>query len=149
MDALVGVHKGRSMEELVLKEPAYVHWLLGQSPSGPLLAMKNEAKRLIVKFDAKPYVVKCFEPCGNQVTRLSVYGDNIAPYWWCAGCDSYGQGANAGKLQIFSTYGSALKHVEYFCAGKTSDYRLLIKSMAKAKGIPARVGDAQLKAFFA
>lgn len=149
MNALVGMHKGKPMEELVLKEPAYVHWLLGQAPSGPLLTMKNEARRLIAKFDSKPYVVKCFERCGRTGTRLSVYGDSIAPYWWCDACDPYGLGANAGKLQIFGTYGAALDHVQFFCGGKKTDYRALIKDMAKAKGLPARVGEVQLKSFFA
>lgn len=148
MNALVGKYKGKSMEELVVKEPAYIHWLLGQSPTGPLLAMKNEAKRLIQKFDAKPHVVKCFNQCGRPVARLSVYGDNIAPMWWCATCDPYGQGANEGKLQIFHSYMAALRHVEFFCSGRTTDYRSLIKDMAKAKGL-TRAGPAQLAALFA
>lgn len=149
MQALVGVHKGKSMEELVLKEPAYVHWLLEQTPSGALLAMKNEAKQLIAKFDAKPYVVPCFERCSRPATRLSVYLSNLAPYWWCSDCDPYGQGASDGKLQILRTYVAALSHVQFFCGGKKADYRALIKDMAKAKGLPARVGEAQLKEFFA
>lgn len=148
MQAVVGVHKGKSMEELVIKEPAYVHWLLGQSPSGPLLAMKAEAKKLVKAFEAKPYTAKCFN-CGQSASRLSVYGNNIDPMWWCHNCDPYSQGANQGKLQIFETYTAALRHVDFFCAGKKSDYRSLVKSMAKAKGLPARVGETQLQNFFA
>lgn len=148
MRSPVGVHKGKLVEELVIKEPAYVHWLLGQSPTGGLLGMKIEAKNLIKKFDGKPYTVKCFNRCGNPVARLSVYGDSIVPMWWCTNCDPYDQGANDGKLQIFSHYVDALDHVQMYCDGKKGDYRSLIKSMAKAKGLPARVGEPQLEAFF-
>jgi len=148
MNALVGKHQGKSMEQLVVKEPAYIHWLLAQSPTGGLLAMKNEAKRLIQIFDAKPYAVSCFNRCGRPATRFSVYGNGIAPMWWCAACDPYGQGANQGKLQILISYMQALSHVDFFCGGRTTDYRSLIKDMAQAKGV-TRAGAAQLTALFA
>lgn len=149
MQALVGIHKGKSMEEVVLKEPAYVHWLLGQTPTGPLLAMKSEAKHLVQKFDKKLYTTKCWgRNCTNTATRLSVYLDNIVPHWWCDACDPYETGANGGKLQIFSAYSEALNHVKFFCKGNKSDYKSLVRDMAKAKGLPARVGDSQAKAFF-
>jgi hypothetical protein len=149
MLAGIGTHKGRSMEELVIKEPGYIHWMLGQKATGSgLSAMQGEAKRLIKKFDAKPFAKRCFS-CGAPVTRFSVYMNNVSPMFWCATCDPYSQGANPGKLQIFDNYDHALLHVQFFCNGNKGDYRDLIKEIAKAKGMPARVGASQLASFFA
>lgn len=149
MQAVVGTHKGKSMESLVLKEPSYVQWLLGQaSATGGLLAMRNEAKNLVQAFDQKPYKVRCWGTnCRRTATRLSVHG-NSDPHWWCDTCDPYQDGAADGKLQIFRNYSQALFHVEFFCAGRKSDYRDLVKSMAQAKGLGTRVGETQAKAFF-
>lgn len=150
MKALVGKHKGKSMEELVLKQADYIDWIFGQSPSGPLLAMQVEAKGLVHKFDSKPFTARCLSSaCGRPATRLSVYGNSISPYFWCDTCDPYEQGANQGKLQIFRTYGAALSHVGFFCSGRKSDVKDLIRDMAVAKGLPTRVGEAQALAFFA
>ena len=145
----VGKHKGKSIELLVLKEPGYVHWLLQQSASSPLLAVQAEVKRLVQKFGTKPFQIKCNgNGCSAPATRLSVYGNNISPYWWCDKCDPYQMGAISGKLQIFRDYSSALSHVERFCGGRQGDYKDLIKSMAQAKGLPSRVGESQAVAFF-
>jgi hypothetical protein len=145
----VGKHKGKSAESLVLKEPGYVHWLQGQTATGPLLALQKEVQNLIKKFDQRPFHVKCNgNACSAQASRLSVYGDSISPYWWCDSCDPYQMGAIAGKLQIFRSYSSALTHVEFFCAGRQSDYKELVKAIAQAKGLPSRVGESQAAAFF-
>lgn len=145
----VGKHKGKSVELLLLKESGYVQWLVQQNASGPLLALQAEAKRLIQKFDLKPFQMKCNgNNCSAPATRLSVYGNNISPYWWCDKCDPYQMGAIAGKLQIFRFYSSALNHVVFYCAGRQSDYKDLIKKIAQAKGLPSRVGEPQAVAFF-
>jgi hypothetical protein len=145
--APVGTQKGKPMELLVLKEPKYIHWVLDKpGVTDGLLAIKNEAKRLTQVFDKKPYQVRC-QGCKKPATRLSVHG-NTDPMWWCDSCDPYQEGAADGKLQIFRTYSSALSHVELFCGSRASDYRDLIKAIARAKGLPARVGEAHAEAFF-
>jgi hypothetical protein len=145
--APVGKHKGKLMEVLVLKQPEYIHWVLDKpGATDGLLAMKNEAKKLVQAFDKKPYQVRC-HGCKKPASRLSVHG-NTDPMWWCDSCDPYQQGAADGKLQIFRTYSAALSYVQFFCAGRASDYRDLVKAMARAKGLPARVDDSQAEAFF-
>jgi hypothetical protein len=149
MKAPLGKHKDKLMDVIILKEPSYVSWLLDQSAAGGLLAMKNEAKSLISKFDNKRYTVMCSgHDCMSSATRLSVYLDNVTPFWWCNHCDPYEKGANPGKLQIFSKYSDALHHVKNYCNGKSTHYKKIIKEMAKAKGLPNRAGDAQAKYFF-
>jgi hypothetical protein len=119
LQVTLGKYKGKSVELLVLKEPDYVNWLLAQNLSGPLLAVKKRAQSLIAQFDAKPVQKKCSaQTCGNLATRATVYSNNLSPYWWCANCDPYQFGANAGKLQILRTYSDALLHVELYCSGR-------------------------------
>ena len=149
MQVTFGKHDGRSVEFLMLKEPGYVHWLIQESPSGALLAVKHHAQSLMKKFDAKPFHRACHgRNCTASATRATVYGTSLAPYWWCDNCDPYEAGANDGKLQGVRTYGQALNHVEFYCAGRKSDYVALIKYLAEAKGLPARVGEKQANAFF-
>ena len=145
-----GKHAGKSLELLMIREPGYIHWLVQQAASGPLLALKKEAVALMKKFDAKPLNVVCHaSTCKLGATRATVYGDSLAPYYWCANCNPYQSGANAGKLQVVSTYAEALAHVEFYCAGRKSDYVEIIRYLADAKGMPARVGEKQAQFFFA
>jgi len=145
----IGKHKGKSAELLVLKEPDYVRWLLQQKASNHLQALQEEAKRLIKKFDQKPFQVECEgNACSAQATRLSMYGNKLSPYWWCDDCDPYQRGAISGMLQIFRDYSIAWSHVESFRAGSQSDHKNLIKTMAQAKGLPSIFGEAQAVAFF-
>lgn len=112
--------------------------------------LKIYIQQLIKIFDAKPFTGKqCWDKsCSKAVTRFTVYFDNIEPYWWCESCDPYQSGANSGKLQLPIGYFSALQHVELFCRSKKSDYADIIKTISQAKGLPARVGEAQAQQFF-
>jgi hypothetical protein len=149
MQVTIGKNDGKSVEWLVLKDPSYIEWLLGAQASGKLLQLKHHAQNLIRKFDAKPISKRCYgQACSKAATRATVYLDNLVPYWWCATCDPYESGANAGKLQVISTYSQALHHVEYFCKGRKSDAAEIIKYLAQAKGLPSRVGEQQAQQFF-
>lgn len=150
MQVTIGKNAGKSVELLVLKDPAYVQWLLDTQASGKLLQIKQHAQSLIRKFDAKPLSTRCYgRACSKPATRATVYLDNLVPYWWCASCDAYEAGANDGKLQFISTYGQALEHVQFYCKGRKSDAAEIIKYFAQAKGLPARVGEQQAQQFFA
>lgn len=147
-----GKHSGKSLEILILKDPSYIKWILAQtSPKGEMAVIKTHAKKLIAIFDAKPITNKncwAFRECHNKATKLTVYRDNIDPYWWCDTCDPYQTGANPGKLQSPVHYVSALEHVEAFCSDKKSSHSKIIKTIARAKGLPMRVGEAQAQKFF-
>jgi hypothetical protein len=151
MKVMFGKHLGESVELLMLKEPDYIKWILDQkSPTGAMVNVKTYIQKLIKIFDDKPFVGKqCWSKiCQNPATKFTVYLDNLAPYWWCDTCDPYQTGANSGKLQSPIDYQSALQHVELFCRNRKSDYKEVIKMMSQAKGLPARVGEAQAQKFF-
>lgn len=144
-----GKHKGKSLEALVLKEPDYISWLLTQNATGPMLLAQNEVKALIAKFNKKPMKQKCNgKSCTSLATRITVYRDNVSPYWWCGNCDPYQTGALDGKLQVISDYVSALNHVDLYCGSKKSDFKKIIKEIAIGKGLPKRVGESQSQEFF-
>jgi len=153
MEITFGKHAGKSIELLLLKEPEYIKWMLEQqNATGAMKRAQDEAKRLIARFNTKPFIKDCFGKPGaaHKATRCTVYGNNVTvPYWWCDSCNPYQSGANSGKLQAVSTYEEALNHVGFWCSGRSSDYKSLIKDLAQAKGLPARVGEKQAVAFFA
>lgn len=148
MNVTFGEHKGTSVETLILKEPGYVSWVLSvPNPSGPMRALKAEIERLITIFDGKPFSKVC-HGCQKVATNCSVYRYNTyMPMWWCDNCDPYQSGADAGKLQVISTYRQALGHSKAYSTTKDA-LRTLIKTMAQAKGLPARIGKSQAQAFF-
>jgi len=152
MKITFGKYIGKAMEMLVLKVPEYVAWMLEQhaAPSSQMAKAQDEAKRLIIKFDDKPFMKKCSgKNCNETATRCTVYDANVLnPYWWCENCNPYQSGAAPGKLQVLTTYCQAISHVENYYGNRKSDYQSIIRSMAEAKGLPRRVGDAQSTKFF-
>lgn len=143
-----GKHEGKSVELLVLKEPDYIKWVVGQEATGPLLAVQREANRLIRVFDSKPFVAKCLKCKRNDATRVSLYQGKSDPYWWCDKCNPLSRGADPSKIRIAIGYEGLLYHVECTCGGRKSDYRNVVRKVAELKGLPKRVGDAQSSAFF-
>lgn len=153
MQITFGKHAGKSLELLILKQPDYIAWMLQQQNAhGAMKRVQEAAKRLMARFDAKPILKDCFgQPAAaHKATRCTVYQNNVTvPHWWCDTCDPYQSGANPGKLQVIRTYEEALAHVTFWCGGRASDYKSLVKDLAQAKGLPARVGEKQAAAFFA
>lgn len=152
MQITFGKHSGKSLELLLLKEPDYVCWILEQAGAyGQMKAAQAQAEKLIRKFNAKSVVKSCSgRNCENLATRCTVYSKNVqSPYWWCDDCDPYQAGANRGKIQPISSYQDAVQHVGLYCSARKADLKDLIKSLARAKGLPSRVGEVQAQAFFA
>jgi hypothetical protein len=145
-----GKHSGKLLEILVLKEPDYVAWMLGENgATGALRQAQQEAARLVRLLDQKPFIEPCRAPgCGNVATRGSVYRGGVWPAWWCDTCDPDQLGASPGKLDIIQTYGDALSYVNMCCGGRKQALRVLIKALAQAKGLPERVSETQAVAFF-
>lgn len=146
-----GKHSGKSVELIVLKFPDYVRWMnRRKNKAGRLQKAMSVALKLIKQFDNKPFVERCCGPgCKNLATRCSLYRDSvIEPYWWCDECDHYAFGARPGHLAVVSTYVQAIKHVGSYCPDKPAPYRTLIRELAKAKGLPPRLGEKQALEFF-
>ena len=150
----IGKHKGKSTDITFLKFPDYCVWALYQdNPSGGLIpVVRDVRRRLIPKFNAKPFHKTCRgdagKGCGKIATRAVVYQNNLDPTWWCDDCNEYSYGALPGKLQEIRTFKDIVNHVETYCGGKRGDYREFVLNIARAKGLPKRVGQAQAQAFF-
>lgn len=147
----VGKHRGKSVEEVVLKDPSYIAWMLSQAdPSEALAQACDEARQLIGTFNGKPFVKKCSgDGCDEMATRCTVYGPNVNPWYWCDKCDPYAAGATRGNLSEIRTYWDAIQHVNFHGDGRKSSLEVLIRNLARAKGLPDRVGASQASAFSA
>lgn len=143
-------HIGKSVEFLVLKEPSYVKWVLGSDDiTGPLLLVKNEILRLINIFDKKAIINKCAGgDCYKGATRASLYKDNTRLMWWCDDCNPDPILILNGRIRLISSYREALSLVERYCEGRKSDYQVLIRDLAQAKGLSKRVGEKTIQTFF-
>jgi hypothetical protein len=151
MQITFGKHRGKSSQEIAIKDGAYVKWVFDQNASGPPLGiLQVELKRLTKHLDTKPFTGKCSNHgCTRKVCRLSAYTNNESDlYPWCAICDPYSLGANSGKLSIVVTYKDMLNHVEFRCGDTKSGYDRIIRAYASSKGLPSRVGAATAAQFF-
>lgn len=150
MQITLGKHQGKSLELVALKDPSYIRWLLREDAKGRLRDLQLYTRALLDHFDKMPIQHKCFAPkCSAKATCFSVYRDNIAPIWWCDECDPYQLGALPGRLQILSTYACALSHALLHCTKSADAEKTLVTSLARAKGLPQRVAEAQAAKFFA
>lgn len=148
MDIGFGVHKGKSVEEILLKEPSYALWVLSiQNAYGQMLAVKNEIQRLIGVFNRRPFIAICHR-CRRPATRGSFYRQNTLAMYWCENCDPYSEGADDGKLSIVSTFEEAADHVQLYCQNRKGDLTTVIRNLAIAKGSPKRIGKPQASEFF-
>jgi hypothetical protein len=143
-----GKHRGMPVESLVLKEPDYVAWMLAQEDAGrELSAARAEVVRLIRILDAKPVLVPC-RGCGGRATRFSLYEGSVRPRWWCDQCDPGEECPSPAKVHTVRTYLGGAHYVGSYCGGRKRDLALLIKELARAKGLPDRVGENDAMGFF-
>jgi hypothetical protein len=140
-----GKHEGKTYAEVVLKYGDVVQWFLAKNPNS---IVAREFGRLIDIFDLKPFSTTCFE-CGRTATRASVYENNFDCMFWCERCNPYGTGARAGTLTVVKRYLEALRHIDSTAQANRTWKRTIIRELAQAKGLPARVGEKQAVDFFA
>lgn len=96
----IGTHAGKTVDEIVLKNADYTHWVLTQKATGTLQTIQDEMLRLIAAFDAKLFQKTCHD-CKKPAACVSAYFNNPEMlYLWCDDCDPYSAGANLGKLTV-------------------------------------------------
>lgn len=143
-----GKHKGKTTEEVVLKEPKYVAWILDQTVmNGPMAKIRPEIKRLVAHFDAKPIQERCFR-CARPATRYTGGRMASSAKYWCESCDPESAGGDLAKFTVVRTYQDAVLHAAK-CGGSEADYKTVIRRFAISKGLPERSGQAQMEVFFA
>jgi hypothetical protein len=147
MKLTFGKHKGKSVEAVVLKEPEYALWILNQEAANePLAHIKKEVRRLINVFDSKSFTCKCYGCHFKTATKFSLAHPSPSAYWWCEKCDPLSGGCD-GLMTVGRTYQEAMQYSKLCCLRKNHT-KNLIRSIAKAKGLPNRVSEKQLKEFF-
>lgn len=151
MQITFGKFDGKTSQVVVLKHASYAKWVLDQTASGSLGRLQADLKQLMAILEKKPYTCKCSaNGCARPVSRLTAYANNdVDLYAWCSSCDPYSLGANRGKLSIVNTYKDVLNHVESRCGGTQGGYDRIVKTYAKLKGLPARVGATSAAKFLA
>jgi len=139
-----GRHPGKTTEYVILVCANDASYIIDQHPDG---VIGKEYRRLRKIFDAKPFVSDCYR-CGETATRVSAYRGSPRLMLWCNECDPYSQGASAGKLDIFTSFDSAIAHVDYTCNGVRAFKNMIVKDLAEAKGCPKRVTRKAALEFF-
>ncbi len=142
-----GRHGGVSIKKVLLIDPSYIMWLIGERANTREMAIaQTEAIRLIAVFDARPIRAKCHD-CHEEATRLTGYdGSSMSLYPWCEHCDPIG---STGKATIvIRSYKQALRHSESSGAGTKAGQKRIIGAMANLKGLDRPMTEANLLAFF-
>ena len=139
-------NKGKSVEIVVLNDPSYAVWMLSKHDAkGTFVYIQKETSRLIAVFDSKPFTCKCCG-CPKTATRFSLASRSPEPYWWCDDCSPRSLGYD-GALFVGTKYQQAMQYAQMNCS--TRDHaKVLIRTIAEAKGLPKRVGARQVAEFF-
>ncbi|MFC1485474.1 hypothetical protein ACFL55_00425, partial [Candidatus Latescibacterota bacterium] len=114
------------------------------TPDARMTQFIQEARKLIALFDRKPFRVNCDGlRCSKRATRISIPPSNISSImWWCDDCNPYQTTIN-GPLHIVRYYENALS-----INANKQELKELIRAMARAKGLPERVGEKEAQQFF-
>lgn len=143
-----GKHQGRSVDEVVLKDPDYLLWMVRlPDPSDSMERVCDEARRLVGVFNSKPFLKTC-AACQASATRISVYPGNVTPMYWCDHCNPYCCGAAPGRLLLLATYQDAVSHILVRTFYTKTEIKQILRRMSRAKGLPDRLGKRQAQEFF-
>lgn len=135
-----GMHRGCTVEELLVRYLEYVRWLTTQRDLSYLgCAAAEEACRLEAIFDQTPFRRRRCRgtDCSNTPTHCSVdYRAGVIPYYWCDKCSPFLWPFGADDLYEIRTYRDALRHlIESGIVQEDAAYELL-GTLADAKALP-------------
>jgi len=141
-----GNHEGETTEEVLLKHPNFAQWTIERYPESP----RGQAFiRLSQEFDEKPFTADCHEKCGLKATRATACRDSSGLYFWCDECDPFSTGARqVAVIYVIYTLSELLRHVDSNADGNRALKRRIVRRLAKAKGLPKRVGEEEALNFF-
>ena len=144
MEFKTGKHAGMTTELVLLKKPDFAQWYLSKHPYAK---HSKDFARLIKEFDAKPFISKC--RCGETAVHATAYEGAESVMFWCDNCNPYSTGATSGSLQTVDAFGEALGPIDLTLGRSRHAKRAIVRALARAKGLPKRVGELQASAFFA
>jgi len=134
-----GKHAGQEAAYVLLRDPGHAAFIMDRYPDGKAT---KEFKRLAAVLDAKSFSQLC-TTCSQTATRATTYAGGPSLYFWCDDCDVHGMGATEGKLIVVRRFKDVLR----YGANTRGEQKSVIKSLAEAKGCPARLTQAAAKAF--
>ena len=141
-------HRGEPTELVVLSDPYYVKLLLDyRNPEGDMPEVRQDFLRLIFMFDRKKLIPLC-PNCNEPAELLAFYKGTHFHEPWCGNCIPFWMRDHEMFMDIFCDYFSALEYVDDFCRGDRFFYKMIIRNIAKAKGLPNSFGTAEAAEFF-
>jgi hypothetical protein len=139
-----GKRAGKTLEEVLLKEPDFAQWYMGNHPE---TAAAKEFRRLMRLLDAKSFTEDCHS-CGEPATRVSTYRGSPTLMFICDRCAPHSSGAESAKVGSAKTIGEVLRHIDGTADGHRAWKKQIVRELAEGKGLPKRVGEKQALAFF-
>lgn len=141
-------HICKPAELVVLADPHYVKLILDcESREGRMPRLRQEFLRLIERFDQKRLSAQC-RNCSEQADLLAFYKGTLFHEAWCSGCAPYMRKGLEVRRDIFCDFMSAMEYVDDFCGGDIFFYRMIIRNIAKLKGLPEKFGAKEAVEFF-
>lgn len=141
-----GKRKGMTIEELVLRDPNYIIWMLGlEDPQGEMPFVCEEVRKLIDIFDRKRFVNPCQgRDCPKPATRCTVSHHGLVPIVWCDTCVRQGIFQIDYEVTDYLNAATILNKL----GGSPWDLPKLIQPIAQAKGLPANAAERDMHLFF-
>lgn len=140
-----GKNAGKLSEVVFIKSPDLVQWMIKKTSDNHLT---DNFKTLRCIFDKRAITEKLCHGCNKSAIRASAYAGTSSLYFWCAECSPYDSGARSGTLSIVDSFDSAMFHADFNCGGSRTMKRELIRELAAAKGLPARLTEKAVLEFF-
>jgi hypothetical protein len=142
-------HRGEPADLVVLSDPFYVKRTLDfRNPEGDMPEVRQDFLRLIALFDQKSLLPMC-RNCNEPAKLLAFYKGTLFFEPWCGTCIPHWMISQECRFDTFCDYMSALEYVDDFCHGEKFFYRMVIRNIAKAKGLPDKIGPREAVDFFA
>ena len=139
-----GPHRGRTPEQLVLREPAFVLQVLDRNAGG---ALASRFRDLIAILEARPLVTPC-AGCGRAAVQVVAYPASIHLIGVCSRCALAGLAAAPGAA-VIDGYEAALRHVAAtFRHALRPNMRRMVDQLARARGGPQVATEDASVAFF-
>ena len=133
-----GKHKGKSVWQLILNEPSYIHWLLNQERTPAFDFFYRQLERLVSEFNRAPFIrEKCSgmvegSACTHPATQFTLNNESTTPVYWCEACCP----KHVMTARLTVTLGISYQDALTRCKTE-GQKRKLIKELAIAKGLEA------------
>lgn len=150
MDFSFGKHENKSVIEVMIKDPSYIVWIMNQSNKSNFHEKVTLfAAHRIEVFNKIPFQKKCnFGGCENTIDCCVLL--KAESHWLCDTC-LQSMRDEFGRYSAVNTYLGAVNYVTcLFDSPKArgENSMLLVRELARAKGLPKRATLFDISNFF-